>query len=179
MIIGLTGYAQSGKDTVANILVEKYGFTRVAFADKLRDLLYEFNPPADGDGIPDVQEVVDVNGWDIAKVQYPTIRKQLQDLGLAARKVFGEQFWIQQALREVHFEGNFVITDIRFPNEAAAIRKYDNSQIWRISRNGVKAVNQHISETAMDNEKVDQILMNSGSLEDLNVLINTRMRAYV
>ncbi len=47
MIIGLTGYAQSGKDTVANILVERYGFTRVAFADKIREFLYETNPMYD------------------------------------------------------------------------------------------------------------------------------------
>jgi dephospho-CoA kinase len=40
MIIGLTGYAQSGKDTVANILVENYGYQRVAFADPIRALLY-------------------------------------------------------------------------------------------------------------------------------------------
>ena len=44
MIIGLTGYAQSGKDTLANILVENYGYTRVAFADKIREFLYEVNP---------------------------------------------------------------------------------------------------------------------------------------
>ena len=31
-VIGLTGYAQSGKDTVASILVEKYGYRRIAFA---------------------------------------------------------------------------------------------------------------------------------------------------
>ena len=36
MIIGLTGYKGSGKDTAASHLVEKYGFTRVAFADKLK-----------------------------------------------------------------------------------------------------------------------------------------------
>mgnify|MGYP006283771541 FL=1 len=43
MIIGLTGYAQSGKDTVASLLVEHYGYERVAFADKIRSFLYEMN----------------------------------------------------------------------------------------------------------------------------------------
>ena len=50
MIIGLTGYAQSGKDSVADILVKNYGYTRIAFADPIRKLLYETNPAVkDGD----------------------------------------------------------------------------------------------------------------------------------
>lgn len=178
MIIGLTGYAQSGKDTLAEILVQKYGYTRVAFADPIRELLYEMNP-AVKDGGYRVQTTVDVYGWDVAKTAFPEVRNLLQNLGVGARKTFGETFWIQQALRKVHFEGNFVITDVRFPNEAAAIRKYDNSQIWRIKRPGVGAVNPHVSETAMDGERVDQIFVNSGTLEDLEVLIATRMRAYI
>ena len=40
VIIGLSGYAQSGKDTVANILVQHYGYKRVAFADKIRECLF-------------------------------------------------------------------------------------------------------------------------------------------
>ena len=177
MIIGLTGYAQSGKDTVAQILVEKYGYTRIAFADKIRELSYELNPIVKP-GMK-LQDAVDEMGWEKAKVRIPEVRRIMQDLGVGARKVFGEHFWVQQVLRQIHFEGNFVITDVRFPNEADAIRKYDNAQIWRIRREGVNAVNQHVSETAMDNEKVDQTFLNSGSLEDLNVLIGIRMRSYV
>ena len=178
MIIGLTGYAQSGKDSVANILVNNYGYTRVAFADPIRELLYQMNP-AVKDGGYRVQSTVDAYGWDVAKTAFPEVRTLLQNLGVGARKTFGEMFWVQQALRKVHFEGNFVITDVRFPNEADAIRKYDNSQIWRIKRSGVDPVNAHASETAMDGERVDQIFVNNGTLEDLQVLINTRMRAYV
>lgn len=46
-IIGLSGYARSGKDAAAKVLVEEFGFTRVAFADKLRDFLYALNPIVD------------------------------------------------------------------------------------------------------------------------------------
>lgn len=176
MIIGLTGYAQSGKDSVANILVENYGYQRVAFADPIRDLLYATNPMLK-EGYR-VKGLVDVYGWDKVKVDYPEARRLLQELGVGARKVFGDMFWVQQALRKVHFEGNYVITDVRYPNEAKSIRKYDNSQIWRVKRSGVDAVNSHESESAMDGEKVDQIFVNNGTLDDLKVLINTRMRAY-
>lgn len=177
MIIGLTGYAQSGKDSVANILVEVYGFTRVAFADPIRDLLYETNPMLK-EGYR-VQGLVDVYGWDRVKVDYPEARDLLQRLGVGARKTFGDTFWIEQALKKVNNDGNFVIADVRFPNEAVAIRNHDGAQVWRVKRNGVLPVNQHVSETAMDGEKVDQIFMNTGSLEDLKTLIGIRMRAYI
>lgn len=179
MIIGLTGYAQSGKDTVANILVERYGFTRVAFADKIREYLYETNPMYDSIvGEPlFVKAKVDRDGWEEAK-KSPHIRRLLQTSGVAARKVFGENFWVQQALRQVHFEGNYVITDVRFTNEADAIKKYDDAQIWRIKRLGVEAVNSHISEHEMDGYKVDQIFVNNTTVDDLEVLIKTRMFGY-
>jgi hypothetical protein len=179
MIIGLTGYAQSGKDSVANILVENYGYKRIAFADPIRKLLYEMNPTVK-DGGYRVQGVVDGYGWDVAKTAFPEVRNMLQSLGVGARKTFGDMFWVKQALSELQLFGevNYVITDVRYPNEAKAIRDYDNSQIWRIKRSGVIPVNAHASETAMDGEKVDQIFLNNGTLEDLKVLIQTRMRAY-
>ena len=176
MIIGLTGYAQSGKDTVASILVENYGYQRVAFADPIRDLLYATNPILK-EGYR-VKGLVDVYGWDRVKVDYPEARRLLQDLGVGARKTFGDMFWVKQALRQVNPEGNYVITDVRYPNEAKAIREYGSSQIWRVRRLGVDPVNSHESESAMDGEKVDQIFVNNGTIDDLNSLINTRMRAY-
>jgi len=180
MIIGLTGFAQSGKDTVAKILIEKYDFQRVAFADPIRELLYEMNPKITlgYDIHSTLQLLVDQEGWDTAK-QNPEVRSMLQNLGVGARKVFSENFWVQQAMRRVHFEENWVITDVRFENEAKAIKKYDNSQIWRIKRNGVGPINGHVSERELDGYPVDQIFMNSGSIEDLELLIKTRMMAHV
>jgi hypothetical protein len=125
-----------------------------------------------------VKGLVDVYGWDRVKVDYPEARRLLQDLGVGARKTFGDMFWVKQALRQVNPEGNYVITDVRYPNEAKAIREYGSSQIWRVRRLGVDPVNSHESESAMDGEKVDQIFVNNGTIDDLNSLINTRMRAY-
>jgi hypothetical protein len=179
MIIGLTGYAQSGKDTVANILVNNYGYTRIAFADKIREFLYETNPMYDSIvGEPlFVKAKVDRDGWEEAK-KSPHIRRLLQTSGVAARKVFGENFWVQQALKDVHFEGNYVITDVRFTNEADIIKKYDNSQLWRVKRLGVEAVNSHVSEHELDGYPVDQIFINNTTVEDLELLVKTRMAGY-
>jgi hypothetical protein len=177
MIIGLTGYAQSGKDTVAKILVDHYGFTRVAFADPIRKLLYEMNP-AVKDGDYRLQGVVDAYGWDVAKTAFPEVRRLLQDLGVGARKVFGEDFWVNRALALILENEKTVITDVRFINEADIV-KQQAGQIWRIKRMGVTAVNGHISEQELDGYKVDQIFANNGTLENLELMIKTRMYGLV
>lgn len=170
MIIGLSGYAQSGKDEVAKILIEEFGFERVAFADAIRNLLYEMNPNHHDTLL---QQAVDRLGWDEVKKD-PIVRRMLQNLGVGARKLFGEKFWIKEALRGIPKEGNFVFTDVRFINEADIIKSNDG-KVWRVRREGVKAVNDHISEHELDDYKFDQILKNEGSLDDLRELVRKRI----
>jgi hypothetical protein len=183
MIIGLTGYAQSGKDTVAKILVENYGYTRVAFADKIREFLYETNPMYDSiAGEPVfVKTKVDRDGWENAK-QSAHIRRLLQNSGVAARKVFGDSFWVHEAMKTMlndpRPDMNYVITDVRFLNEADMIRA-NNGQIWRIKRIGINPVNSHVSESQMDDYPVDQIFTNNSTVEDLELMVKTRMTALV
>ena len=173
-IIGLTGYAQSGKDTVASVLVEKYGYSRIAFADKIRDFLYGINPMVACSPTGYLQDLVNLVGWDTAK-QEPQVRRLLQDLGISARDLIDENIWVNAALNNVGKNERVVITDVRFENEAAMI-KLMGGQLWRVKRTGIGPVNDHISESQMDGHKVDQIFVNNGSIEDLQVLITTRMR---
>jgi cytidylate kinase len=174
MIIGLTGYAQSGKDTVASILVEKYGFKRVAFADKIRDFLYGINPMVACSPTGYLQDLVNLVGWDKAK-QEPQVRRLLQDLGVSARELLAEDIWVSSALKNVAAEDRIVVTDVRFENEAAQV-KLLNGQLWRVKRLGFGPVNNHVSESELDGHPVDQIFVNNGTVEDLEVLITTRMR---
>ena len=185
MIIGLTGYAQSGKDTVAKILVENYGYTRVAFADKIREFLYDMNPMVDNVAFEPIflKDRVDRDGWEVSK-KNPQIRRTLQNAGVSARKVFGEDFWVNEVLKSIDLTANIVITDVRFTNEAEAIKLIteftgQSSQIWRIKRLGVDAVNAHVSESQMDDYPVDQIFANNGTLQDLEAMIKVRMLALV
>ena len=179
MIIGLTGYAQSGKDTVAQILVKRYGFTRVAFADPIREFAYDVNPIVDTVANEKItlRYMVDRDGWEGAK-KHEEVRKTLQRIGVAARNNFGDDFWIIKAMEKVKHADRIVVTDVRFINEAKWIKNYEQSQIWRIKRLGIGAVNNHVSESEMDGYKVDQILVNNGTLDELDFLINTRMRVY-
>ena len=172
MIIGLSGYARSGKDEVAKILVEDYGYKRVAFADKIRDLLLETNPQVK-DGFR-VESVVGAYGWDQAKVLFPEIRNLLQRLGVGARKTFGDGFWVWQVIQDLEPNIKYVITDVRFKNEGDFVKE-SNGKIWKVVRAGVEPVNSHISERDMDGYKVDMILKNEGTLEDLRTLVRSRM----
>ena len=176
MIIGLTGYAQSGKDTLAGMLIGLHRYDNRAFADPIRKLLYETNPLVKDDYR--VKGVVDAYGWDRAKVEFPELRNLLQTLGVGARHVFNDQFWVSQGLSGLAAGDKIVITDVRFPNEADAIKDL-GGQIWRVKRLGISAVNGHVSETAMDGYKVDQIFINNGSIEDLMALLQARMRQFV
>jgi len=177
-IIGLTGYARSGKDTVAGILVNEYGFTRVAFADKIKELLWHVNPLLET--FYDLQSSVDEIGWEESKKD-SEVRRLLQDLGVGARTIFGEDFWVNQVVDKlgcawVGYDNNVVITDVRFVNEADALKR-EGGQLWRVKRPGVEAVNNHISESNMDFYKVDQILHNGGTIEELELLVQQRMDA--
>lgn len=172
-IIGLMGYAQVGKDTTASILIEHYGYERIAFADALRDMLYALNPitglAANDDATATwwrVQDIVDSYGWEEAKRRDDT-RALLQRLGTeAGRKVLGDDIWVRTALAKVKTSGKYVFTDVRFPNEAEAI-KAAGGQLWRISRTGRGPVNNHPSETALDDLKADWYIQNDGPIERL------------
>lgn len=192
MIIGLSGYAGAGKDTVADILVRKHGFTRVAFADKLREFAYRANPIVDVDlwrgvrrgewgpgnfGADEVflRDVVDSIGWDEAKRRYPGVRQALQGTGVAAREAFGEDFWVDQVAAQIEavpgsYTGkvDWVIPDVRFPNEARYIQSWRQAgAVIRVDREGVAAVNNHVSEHALDGWEFDGVIDNSASRDEL------------
>lgn len=180
MIIGLSGYAGSGKDEVAKILVEEFGYKRIAFADPIRELLYEMDPPVlVGSGLEKhtvgLQNYIDVYGWDEAK-KHPLVRSMLQNLGVGARKVFGETFWVYQALSDVAPQDKVVVSDVRFANEAEFIQEF-NGKIWRVNRPGVGAVNNHVSETELNNLVCDTTIINDGTLNNLKFIVRKEMGA--
>lgn len=162
-LIGLSGYAQSGKDTAAAVLRE-VGYERIAFADILRSAVYALNPlMPNGER---VQDVIDEMGWDEAKVNFTEIRTLLQKMGTeVGRNLLGENIWVDAALAGLDNSRKYVITDCRFPNEANAIRERGGIVI-RIARAGVTKANDHPSETSLDNYDFDAILFNDGTLED-------------
>jgi hypothetical protein len=136
--------------------------------------LYEVNPMVGCSPSGYLKELVNLVGWDKAK-QEPQVRRLLQDTGVAARTLIGEDVWISAALADLDPSEKVVVTDVRFKNEAEMIRLL-GGQLWRIKRFNTNAVNDHVSEIDLDGYAVDQIFLNNGTLEDLEVLVQTRMR---
>jgi hypothetical protein len=173
MIIGLSGYARSGKDTAADRLVSNHGFSQYSFAAPMKEAMYILNPIVGSDNIGTFKykNLVDTYGLDKAKESYPEIRRLLQVFGTeVGRSMFGENFWVDLALNRIK-EDNAVISDVRFKNEADAIKK-SGGQVWRINRFGVGPVTDHSSEIDLDDYNFDHIIDNDYSVSDLNNLID-------
>lgn len=167
MIIGLSGHAGAGKDTVADYLVENYGFKKVAFADEIRAMLLEIDPiVGQGMGNWKLSLFIKTYGWDEFKSK-PEMRAVMQRFGMAARERWGADFWIQQLLPKL--DGNVVVSDVRFKNEADTLRAWGAS-IWRIERD-VKHSN-HVSETELDNYGFDAVIHNNFHVQALYALVN-------
>lgn len=179
-LIGLSGFAQAGKDTAAGVLLER-GWTRVAFADAIRDFALALDPivpdvdPEDPSGCvyshARLSEYVDALGWDLAK-QAPEVRRTLQRLGCeAGHGVLGDRVWIDAAMAKVSAAGaDVVVTDVRFVNEAEAIWRAGGVML-RVERPGTVSVNAHASEHALEGFLFDEVLVNDGTPGELGVKV--------
>jgi hypothetical protein len=179
MIIGLSGYAQVGKDTVANHLVKNYGFVKVSFADPIREALYKLDPKIRVDELSNASlaNAVDHMGWEEVKRLSSDARELLQRLGTeVGREMFGDDFWVNQGLLRAKEHKNVVFADTRYMNEANAIVKA-GGQIWRISKPGNKPVNNHPSEVDLDEYEFDWHIPNYTGIDQLHNLVDQIMRS--
>lgn len=169
MLIGLSGKRGAGKDTVAAALVSDYGFTRVAFADQLKVMLYVQNPLVMLDPSPYTSErtidrladLVDAVGWDGAKA-HADVRQLLQRAGQWMFTV-DKLFWVKaafEAARDRH-GSDVVITDVRFSHEAEWLRSAGGLLI-RVERSHHVVADADASETDADSWDYDGRLWNDG-----------------
>jgi len=188
-LVGLIGRQRSGKDTFAATLVEEFRYRRVAFADPLRQAAYALDPLVGPCALPGdlvakyrrLSYVVDAIGWESAKDTVPEVRATLQRLGTNAIRALDEDFWVRAGMATVAEHratvrrwpsGEFympgrpvVVTDVRFPNEAEAVRRAGGVLV-RVVRPGADG-GGHATETALDDYPEDFLVDNDGTLEDL------------
>lgn len=93
-------------------------------------------------------------------------RELLQRLGEAVRRGVDENFWVHSLLVEYNNSDIWIISDVRYKNEADEIKRRGGILI-RINRDDLNK-NDHISETDLDDyENFDCVIDNNGTLEDL------------
>jgi hypothetical protein len=173
VIVGLSGYGRTGKGEVGKVLVKNFDFKEIAFADTLRDFLYQQNPWVsnnEGTRHGRLRDIIDTIGWERYKncMYSKDLRELIQRTGTeAGRGVIGDNVWVNATMNRIdHIDT--VITDVRFENEADAIRER-GGEIWRINRPGFGPVNDHWSEIALDDYKFDLEILNDGGLDHLAI----------
>lgn len=183
-IVGITGKKRSGKDTAAAVLTEQRGFVRIGFADALKRMALAVDPIVEyprGSVLPRhrrLRYLVETIGWERAKDGYPEVRRLLDKLGTeGVRDIIGEDSWIsalvRQAARSVPEDGNLVVPDVRFLNEAGALRDdfwmRGPTLIIRVVRPSLADDgDRHASETEQDQIVPDVTITNDSSEADLH-----------
>ena len=161
-VLGLTGRKLSGKDTFYGIVQASappwVRVQRLAFADFLKE---------------EVARACHVTVEEINRDKV-AFRPILQWWGTDFRRNrYGDRYWVDQvtlALRRLD-DGETptlaVLTDVRFPNEAALVQEVFHGKLFRLVRPQSETPDPHPSETAMDGYPVNAVILNDGCLSAL------------
>ena len=201
MIIGLVGQIGSGKGSVADILVDRHGYFKESFANSVKDavsIIFGWNRALlEGDTADSRtwREQPDIY-WSEKMGKSFTPRLALQLMGTeAGRDVFHQDIWVYTTMRrcELSSWNNYVIADVRFPNEINAI-KNAGGMIVRVRRGpdpewyetalnvnskrdyygmAEKYPDVHYSEWAWIGCEYDATITNNGSLDDLATVVDS------
>lgn len=181
-ILGIAGHAGAGKDTLADLVCGMTGQPKRSFAAPLRDAVLAFNPwiRATNPNYIDPNQVTEKEldslwpptryadlialcGYERAKwheVYGAGVREAIQRMGTeVGRGLLGESVWVDIAMSDRVHRERPVFADVRFPNEAQAIKDRGGVVVW-IERPGVAPANGHISESALDKWIFDRVIDN-------------------
>lgn len=167
-LIGLIGKAGSGKSTVANLLFESHGYAILPFAHPLKSMLVTMGLTWDDVLEPHLKE----KSHPLLSGQTP--RQCMQSLGQWGRDIHVDH-WVQmweravQKRRGLTLNARLVADDVRHQNEVVAVKR-NRGVIIRIERPdaATTAFSEHISETELGSYPADFVLLNAGSIADLD-----------
>ena len=166
-IIGLTGLARSGKDSIAKYLWAQHEYTRIAFADPLKMAAQHiFGLTDEQTWNDDLKEVV-IDYWDMSP------RQMFQKLGTEAIKgTFGDATWAKRwelSYGPFALTDDVVVPDVRTDVEAALLRYY-GGVIIEVSRKSAGLSGDegsHSSESGLSTFAEFEIA-NEGTIQDLH-----------
>lgn len=169
-VIGLAGPAGSGKSAAASILYRRYRFERLRFAAPLKSAMRALLSELGVSPIR-VERMIegDLKECPVPELSHRSPRYAMQTLGTEwGRDIMAPDFWAApQGARAATMaaEGRRVVfEDVRFANEAAAVRAA-RGVVVLITGRGISMTGDHPSE-AFDFSP-DFRVDNSGSLADL------------
>lgn len=175
VIVGITGYARSGKDTAARALIGALGYKKVAFADALKRDLIVLDPYIDNAG---TRLSFALNYWEMSledvKENFPEWRRLMQIYGTEVWRTVDPHIWVKRTTDAINADWienatpGYVIPDLRFENERDLVN-FD--LVVRVERPGVGPLNDHASERYIGDMEVDLVLVNDHTEEHLHRLI--------
>ena len=196
MIIGVCGFIGSGKDTVADYLVNFHEFRRESFASTLKDAVANVfgwdRTMLEGRTAQAREWREQVDPWWAKRLDMPTLTPRwiLQYWGTeVCRKAFHDDIWIASLENKLrNSRDHVVISDCRFPNEISSIKSAGGKIIWvkrgelpdwyqyaiaanqlgsNLALTELKKLKIHASETAWVGTEFDHEVDNNGTIDDL------------
>ena len=171
MLIGITGKAGSGKDTVADYICDNYGWVKYSLASPIK------------------RGICAIFGWDDSMFQNRELKESVTEHGKSprqmaqtlgtewGRELINERIWLMLAEKFIRESRKaVVIPDVRFENEAHMIRR-EGGIIIHLDRD-VESVAAHSSEAGVDQEIEDLVIVNNGSIKKLHQDIDSLYSIY-
>lgn len=154
ILIGISGKARAGKDTVADCLIGNYNFYKGSFAIPVKQFAIRH---------------FDLTPEECYGDKTEKSRWVLQAIGNGCREEFGKNIWIDKLFEKVGAVEKVVISDVRYENEAEAI-KARGGYIIKVERPDAPEIEHgadHPSEMEMERIIPDFPLYNDGDLDQL------------
>lgn len=173
-LIGITGKANTGKDTIANYLVDKFQARKMPLAGPIKAILNSIF------GFPS-------GAWNDRhwkETPLPMIghspRVLAQSLGTEWGRSINEDLWVSKMITRWRADGCKLtaVPDVRFDNEAVMILR-SGGMIVRVERDDVEPVAQHASEAGIQDQLIHISLRNNGTIEDLHAQFERALVSHV
>lgn len=193
-IIAVCGAEGSGKDTISNIISEKYGYKKISFAGVLKDILavlFDWDREL-LEGITDESRIwrENTDKWWSKELNIPNFTPRYA-MKYIATYVFKEHFhndiWLLTVKRKIMKMSKVIITDARFKNEIDFIKSFNGILVY-VSRDepdwvaryksgeDVEEIKKlHISQYEWIRSDFDVTIDNSSDLESLKLQIENKL----
>ena len=158
-VVGLCGFARSGKDTFFSIASEildsqNKNNNRIAFADSLKEDLDPF-----------IKEHLGFSAFTENSKEKELIRPLMVCFGADIMRKIDENYWVRKLSSKLKINSINFITDVRYPNEIEWIQEDLGGVCINIQRANTRAIN---SEEQKNGPKVKKLADVNFKWDDLN-----------